>query len=90
MYTKALREKVWLKSYQEFKGLLSSKYILNHLILTCLKGFLRFQYPLEYNGPVVRARFPGPKQQEALESQTLTLDNQYQVFTLSHSHMFMH
>ena len=43
-------------------------------------GYLRFQYPLEYNQPKIRTKFPGPKHQEALKDvQVYAQDQQYNV-----------
>jgi 4-aminobutyrate aminotransferase / (S)-3-amino-2-methylpropionate transaminase len=41
---------------------------------------LRFQYPYDYSKPSVKVAYPGPKQQEAMESvQSYNIDNSYQV-----------
>ena len=48
--------------------------------LTILIDFLRFQYPYDYSKPTVKAQYPGPKHQEALETvQSYNLDQVYQV-----------
>ena len=41
---------------------------------------MRFQYPYEYTKPQIKAAFPGPKHQQAIEdTQSYNLDQGYQV-----------
>jgi hypothetical protein len=78
MYTKALRT-TYLNTYSCLKGMLSSTTCTANIHL----GYLRFQYPLEYNQPKIRTQFPGPKHQEALKDvQVYAQDEQYTVSDL--------